>query len=81
MSTILVSLSTARTLLTTIAYDGFRYYKISFTDSRVSDPEQIITSDVPQLCTELSEVAYLALRSITDGSYFTWRLAKVTSMY
>ena len=55
------------------------YYKLSFVDKRVESPEQIFSNDVPRLCESLSDILQDLLCAITDGSFFTWRLAVQTS--
>ena len=55
------------------------YYKLSFVDQRVDNPEQVIVNDTFTVCTELSEIAIILVGAVIDGSYFTWRLAQATS--
>lgn len=69
------------------------YYKLSFVDKRIDTPEQIIARDIPKFCDLSSEIVFdlvkvrnkelhrvvNSVKAICDGSYFTYRLAQLTS--
>eukprot|EP00039_Didymoeca_costata_P001964 m.56591 g.56591 ORF g.56591 m.56591 type:complete len:1243 (+) comp11047_c0_seq2:42-3770(+) len=56
------------------------YYKLSFVDKTVDNPEEVIVNDVETCCTELSEIVMILLGALIDGSFFTWQLARVTDI-
>ena len=60
-------------------FNKMLYYKLSFVDQRVDNPEQVIVTDLLTVCTELSEITMIVIGAVVDGSYFTWRLAQMTS--
>ncbi|KAL8167833.1 hypothetical protein V2J09_009332 [Rumex salicifolius] len=66
-------------LIHTHYFENMAYYKISHVDSRISNPEQRIASDVPRFCTELSEIVQDDLIAVTDGILYTWRLCSYAS--
>ncbi|THG14498.1 hypothetical protein TEA_014205 [Camellia sinensis var. sinensis] len=50
------------------------YYKLSYVDGRIRNPEQRIASDVPRFCTELSEFLQENVMAAFDGVLYTWSL-------
>jgi ABC-type uncharacterized transport system fused permease/ATPase subunit len=55
------------------------YYKISHVDSRITNPEQRIASDIPRFCSELSDLIREDLTAVSDGLLYTWRLCSYAS--
>nr|XP_029118398.1 ABC transporter D family member 1 isoform X2 [Elaeis guineensis] len=60
-------------------FENMVYYKISHVDDRVTNPEQRIASDIPKFCSELSDLIWDDLTSVTDGLIYTWRLCSYAS--
>ena len=48
-------------------FQNMVYYKLSYVDGRITNPEQRITSDVPSFYSELSELVHDDLTAVTDG--------------
>ena len=55
------------------------YYKLYFVDKRIENPEEVVVNDTDIVCTEVSEMVEILIGTVIDGTYFTWRLSKVTS--
>ncbi|KAI5066208.1 hypothetical protein GOP47_0018832 [Adiantum capillus-veneris] len=60
-------------------FQNMIYYKMSHVDTRIKNPEQRITSDIPKFSMEFSEVIQENLTAIFDGIVYTWRLCSYTS--
>ncbi|XP_057496579.1 ABC transporter D family member 1-like isoform X2 [Actinidia eriantha] len=60
-------------------FQNMAYYKVSYVDGRIRNPEQQIASDIPRFCSELSEFVQEIIMSITDGLFYTWRLCSYAS--
>ncbi|KAI5387232.1 ATP-binding cassette sub- D member 1 [Lathyrus oleraceus] len=60
-------------------FENMAYYKISHVDGRIANPEQRIASDVPNFCSQLSEIVQDDLTVVADGLLYTWRLCSYVS--
>lgn len=60
-------------------FQNMIYYKMSHVDGRITNPEQRIASDVPKLCSELSDLIQEDLTAVTDGLLYSWRLCSYAS--
>ncbi|MCO5596316.1 hypothetical protein L7F22_050377 [Adiantum nelumboides] len=60
-------------------FSNMIYYKISHVDTRIRNPEQRITSDIPRFSMEFSEVIQENLTAVFDGIVYTWQLCSYTS--
>jgi len=60
-------------------FQNMTYYKISHVDSRITNPEQRIASDIPRFCSELSDLIREDLTAVSDGLLYTWRLCSYAS--
>ncbi|MQM14516.1 hypothetical protein Taro_047449, partial [Colocasia esculenta] len=60
-------------------FENMVYYKMSYVDRRITNPEQRIASDIPRFCSELSELVQDDLTAVTDGLLYTWRLCSYAS--
>ncbi|KAM7275710.1 hypothetical protein ACFE04_017576 [Oxalis oulophora] len=60
-------------------FENMAYYKISHVDSRITNPEQRIVSDIPKLCSELSELVQDDMTAVADSLLYTWRLCSYAS--
>ncbi|KAF7037259.1 hypothetical protein CFC21_047679 [Triticum aestivum] len=60
-------------------FENMVYYKMSYVDHRVSNPEQRIASDIPKFSSELSELVQDDLAAVAEGLIYTWRLCSYAS--
>lgn len=60
-------------------FQNMTYYKISHVDSRTTNPEQRIASDIPKFCSELCDLIREDLTAVSDGLLYTWRLCSYAS--
>ncbi|KAI8032142.1 ABC transporter D family member 1 [Camellia lanceoleosa] len=72
-----------RKILTTLLhapyFENMAYYKVSYVDGRIRNPEQRIASDVPRFCTELSEFLQENVMAAFDAVLYTWSLCSYAS--
>lgn len=50
------------------------YYKLSYVDKQVSNPEQRICEDIPKFTKGLSELAGEWTNAIIDAGFYAWQL-------
>lgn len=50
------------------------YYKLSYVDRRVENPEQRICEDIPKFCCGLAELSREWINAIVDSVFYAWEL-------
>lgn len=79
MKTCIISLGLCwRTFLTGRIHGGYFeqlcFYRLSYVDRSLDNPEQRICEDIPKLTVGLSELSGEFLTAIVDAIFFTWKL-------
>ena len=54
------------------------YYKLSYVDRRVDNPEQRICEDIPKLCNGLGDLVGEWTKCAVDAVFYTWVLRSYT---
>lgn len=61
-------------LLTPNYYRGFTYYKMSNLDSRIANPDQLLTTDVDKFCESCTDLYSNVAKPLLDIFIYVYRL-------
>lgn len=50
------------------------YYKLSYVNRQIGNPEQRICDDVPKLCSGLSQLLGDTVSAAIDATFYAWQL-------
>ncbi|EIE25187.1 hypothetical protein COCSUDRAFT_65142 [Coccomyxa subellipsoidea C-169] len=59
-------------------FDQMTYYKLSYVDRRVTNPEQRICEDIPKLCDGLGDLVGEWTKCAVDAVFYSWVLRSYT---
>ncbi|CAL8461843.1 g1374 [Coccomyxa elongata] len=59
-------------------FDQMTYYKLSYVDRRITNPEQRICEDIPKLCDGLGELVGEWTKCAVDAVFYSWVLRSYT---
>ncbi|GAB4822712.1 hypothetical protein N2152v2_009758 [Parachlorella kessleri] len=57
-------------------FTDMTYYKLSYVDRRIEQPEQRVCEDVPKLCTGLADLTRECLTAVVDTVFYAYQLRR-----
>ncbi|KAK9820297.1 hypothetical protein WJX72_008694 [[Myrmecia] bisecta] len=59
-------------------FDNMTYYKLSYVDRRISNPEQRVCEDIPKFCEGLSSLTREWINAVIDAAFYSYQLRDYT---